>query len=162
MVEMTHRKAAEEMPQGNALGDTGETLAFHLSRAWMRFHDAYSESLHPLHLTPSRMLGLAFLVHNSDADQATLGRTLGINRASAMLLVDKLQGAGYVAREPGADRRTHALVVTQEGRKAYRKGMLLERQIEHRLMQNWSRASIEKFHGYLQAVASGEGEPVPT
>lgn len=124
----------------------------------MRFHDAYSEALQPMHLTPSRMLGLAFLVHNSDADQATLGRTLGINRASAMLLVDKLQAAGYVDREAGADRRTHALVVTQNGRKAYRKGMVLERQIEQALMQHLSREDIAKFHSYLRAVASNQRE----
>lgn len=153
---MKHRRAANEIPEGNALGDTGETLAFHLSRAWMRFHDAYADALRPLHLTPSRMLGLAFLVHNDDADQASLGRTLGINRASTMTLVDKLQAAGYVAREAGNDKRTHALIVTLQGRTAYRKGMELERRIEKSLVQGVSPEDIGRVRFCLALVASRE------
>lgn len=158
LLDMKHRRATNEIPEGNALGDTGETLAFHLSRSWMRFHDAYADALRPLHLTPSRMLGLAFLVHNDDADQAILGRTLGINRASTMTLVDKLQAAGYVARSVGSDRRTHALVVTVEGRTAYRRGMVLERQIEKVLLKKLSAKEVEGFRACLAIVASSEQE----
>lgn len=152
--DMTHRRAAEEIPEGDTLGDTGQTLAFHLSRAWMKFHDAYADALRPLHLTPSRMLGLAYLVHNSDADQAKLGRSLGINRASTMTLVDKLQAAGYVAREVGSDRRTHALVVTAEGKAAYRKGMVIERRIEQSLVNGLSASDVAHLRASLSVVSS--------
>lgn len=153
---MAYRRAANEIPQGTVLGDTGETLAFHLSRAWMYFYDNYANSLRPLQLTPSRMLGLAYLVHNPAADQASLGRALGINRASTMTLVDKLQVAGYVAREAGSDRRTHALVLTANGRAAYRKGMVLERRIEQKLLQDLSPEEVERFRACLAVVAASE------
>ena len=153
---MAYRRAANEIPQGTVLGDTGETLAFHLSRAWMYFYDSYADSLRSLQLTPSRMLGLAYLVHNPEADQAGLGRALGINRASTMTLVDKLQEAGYVAREPGSDRRTHALVLTSEGRAAYKRGMTLERRVEAKLLQGLSPSEVESFRACMAIVALSE------
>ncbi len=38
-----------------------------------------------------------------------------MNRGSTMVLVDNLEAAGFVRRDPGPDRRTHALHLTAEG-----------------------------------------------
>lgn len=155
-IDMTNLREANGCLEGNELGDTGDTLAFHLSRAWIRFHNAYTDALRPLHLTPSRMLGLAYLVHNQNADQAILGRSLGINRASTMALVDKLQAAGYAERKEGTDKRTHALEATAQGRIAYRKGMELERRIERTLLEGLSLAEVESLRLCLAKVAFSE------
>ncbi|PIF98404.1 MarR family transcriptional regulator [Comamonas sp. 26] len=155
-MDMTNQREANGCLEGSELGDTGDTLAFHLSRAWIRFHNTYADALRPLQLTPSRMLGLAYLVYNDDADQATLGRSLGINRASTMALVDKLQAAGYAVRKEGADKRTHALAATAQGRVAYRKGMELERRIEQALLQGISRADVEHLRFCLAKVACSD------
>ncbi len=143
-----------ESPQTLALGDTGQTLAFQLSRVWMRFHDDYAQALRPLNLTPSRMLGLAYLVHNADADQASLGRALGVNRASTMSMVDKLESAGYVVREPGIDRRTHALTVTLQGRSAYRKGMQLEQSVEQTLTAQLKSSDLAHLRTLLTRMGT--------
>jgi len=43
------------------------------------------------------------------------GKAMGMNRGSTMVLVDNLEAAGFVRRDPGPDRRTHALHLTAEG-----------------------------------------------
>jgi len=51
--------------------------------------------------------------------QAELGERLGINRTTMVKLVDRLQRAGHVARARNpADRRSYALSLTDEGRRA--------------------------------------------
>lgn len=135
------------------LGDTGETFAFTLSRAWMRFHDDYARALKPLDLTPNRMLALAFVIHNPGTDQASLGRTLGINRASTMALIDKLEGDGLLQRDVGTDGRSNSVHATATGTTAYRKAMQIERRIESAMLAGLSKQDVDQLRDRLVRMA---------
>ncbi|HTU11541.1 MAG TPA: MarR family transcriptional regulator [Allosphingosinicella sp.] len=75
--------------------------------------------LEPLSLTPSRVMALAYIHEKPGCDQSSLADTMGFNRASAMLLIDKLAGLGYVERRPGSNRRTNAIFLTRQGEIAF-------------------------------------------
>lgn len=47
-----------------------------------------------------------------------LRRVLGLTPSGAVRLVDRLQEAGLVARSPGSDGRSRAVVLTEQGRRA--------------------------------------------
>lgn len=135
------------------LGDTGDTFAFVLSCAWMRFHEDYARALKPLNLTPNRMLALAFVVHNPGCDQASMGRALGINRASTMSLIDKLEGDDLLQRDNGVDSRSNSVHPTKTGKDAYRKAMQIERRIEVAMLAGFSEQDIAVLRDRLTQMS---------
>lgn len=156
---MGFKRLNRAAPAGEDLGESGTSFGFALTLAWMRFHDGYAAGLEPLGLTPNRMLGLAYVVHNPGADQSSLGRSLGINRASAMSLIDKLESSGLVRREAGADRRSNALSATERGEAAHREGMALRRSVELRLLSGLSEDQGRLLRELLETIAQRPAEP---
>jgi DNA-binding MarR family transcriptional regulator len=68
------------------------------------------------------LMALGNLVARGPMSAAELARRLGITRSSVTTLVDRLEAADLVAREPDAqDRRRLRLVVTEQGENAARK-----------------------------------------
>jgi DNA-binding MarR family transcriptional regulator len=53
---------------------------------------------------------------NPGCTQTAMGEALSVNRASAMKLVNYLEGRGLVKRMPGADSRANALHLTADGK----------------------------------------------
>jgi DNA-binding MarR family transcriptional regulator len=72
-------------------------------------------------LTDSQFNVLMLLKYQSQGgalDQTTLGRMLVVNRSNVTGLVDRMEQAGWVSREAGADDRRVKLVrLTSEGRR---------------------------------------------
>lgn len=73
------------------------------------------EALAPFDITPARVTALIVIANNPGCTQTALGEALSINRASAMKLVNHLEGRGFIARETALDPRAHALVLTETG-----------------------------------------------
>jgi MarR family transcriptional repressor of emrRAB len=61
---------------------------------------------------------LVHLHHHGGASVNDLGRVLGISQPGAVRLVENLVRRQLVRRAAGADRRTHALTLTAQGRRA--------------------------------------------
>jgi DNA-binding MarR family transcriptional regulator len=67
----------------------------------------------------SAAAALSALLHFLDRPSVDLLRqVLGLTQSGTVRLVDRLAESGYVQRGPGADGRTAALALTQEGRLA--------------------------------------------
>lgn len=117
------------------------------------FLGRFSEALESLSLSPIRVLALAYVMQHAGCDQSSLGGVLGIGRASAMLLVDKLEALGYVERRAGADRRSNALFVTDAGEAAFREALRIEQFLSDQVF-GWMSArqlddllsTIDKIH----------------
>lgn len=99
-----------------AFGVLGERLGLQLHHADMRAMAGLSDRLSPLGITPARATAIVYIGLNQGCDQITLGRALGVNRASTMKAVDELEALGAIERRPGRDRRTNALHLTAAGR----------------------------------------------
>lgn len=98
-----------------AFGVLGERLGLQLHYADVRSMAALAERLAPLGVTPARATAVVYIALNPACDQITLGRALGVNRASTMKAVDELAELGVLERRPGRDRRTNALHLTAAG-----------------------------------------------
>lgn len=104
------------MEDVTAFGVLGERLSFLLRHADMGAMTALAERLSPLGVTPSRATAIVYIGLHEGCDQITLGRALGVNRASTMKAIDALTMLGAIERRPGRDRRTNALHLTETGR----------------------------------------------
>lgn len=98
-----------------AFGALGERLGLQLHYADVRAMAGLSVRLAPLGVTPARATAIVYIALNAGCDQVTLGRALGINRASTVKAVDELEALGVIERRPGRDRRANALHLTPAG-----------------------------------------------
>lgn len=75
---------------------------------------------------------------NDNLSQVEVGEALGMDRASTMAVVDKLEAAGLIERTVSAvDKRMHSLKLTEAGKKGFaatnRKVIEHENRYQHRL-----------------------------
>jgi len=95
------------------------SLGYAIKRAQVRSYEMLFEIYADKQLTPARMTALCLIGKQPGMSQSALAEILQINRASVIKIVNYLVQAGYViCLENPADKRSHALEVTEEG---YRK-----------------------------------------
>jgi len=62
----------------------------------------------------------SLIATNQNLSQVDVGESLGMDRASTMAIINKLESAGLVRKHPSPiDRRMHALQLTEEGKKQF-------------------------------------------
>lgn len=66
--------------------------------------------------TSSSMAALNIIGFYEGCSNNALSQALGLSHTATVRLVDKLEAAGFVASEPGEDRRSVSLTLTQAGR----------------------------------------------
>ncbi|MDR6625295.1 MarR family transcriptional regulator [Caulobacter segnis] len=98
-----------------AFGVLGSRLGLQLHYADVRVMAGLSARLAPLGVTPARATAIVYIGLHPGCDQTTLGRALGVNRASTVKAVDEMETLGAIERRPGRDRRTNALHLTAAG-----------------------------------------------
>lgn len=98
-----------------AFGVLGSRLGLQLHYADVRVMTGLSARLAPLGVTPARATAIVYIGLHPGCDQTTLGRALGVNRASTVKAVDEMEALGAIERRPGRDRRTNALHLTTAG-----------------------------------------------
>lgn len=127
----------DSFPDPTAFGRLGRRTGVRLSCAHLALMSLYSAALEPLHLTPSRVLALGYVLENPGSDQSSLSRALAVNRASAMTLVDRLEELDYLRRAPGPDRRSNALHVTDKGAAALERAQQLGEEGFEKVLFGW-------------------------
>jgi DNA-binding MarR family transcriptional regulator len=98
-----------------AFGALGERLGLQLHSTDVQVMTILAGRLAGLEMTPARATAVVYIALHEGCDQVTLGRALGINRATTMKLVDALEARGAIERRAGRDRRTNALHLTAAG-----------------------------------------------
>lgn len=97
-------------------GSIGGNLGYQLRRTDVFAMQLLTDALAELGLSAARATSLVYIALHEGCDQMTLGTALGINRASTVSLVNALVALGAVERNPGRDRRSNALYLTESGR----------------------------------------------
>jgi DNA-binding MarR family transcriptional regulator len=116
-------------------------VGFLLRRAQLWTFQDFIRTLAPLDIRPAQFSVLAVIDANAGLSQITLAQALGIERAGLVRLLDGLERRGLVTRFPStADRRSHALYLTAEGRGALARMRSLVMQHEKRLIEKIGRA----------------------
>jgi DNA-binding MarR family transcriptional regulator len=78
----------------------------------------FIRALADLDIRPAQYSVLVVIETNPGLSQSDIGSLLGIERARLVRLLDRLEQRGFVRRtQSRVDRRSHAIFLTQEGRK---------------------------------------------
>jgi DNA-binding MarR family transcriptional regulator len=97
--------------------DPSGSLAFLLVQLGMHGARQFGERLKPLGLEQRQAGMLVRLAANEGRSQQAIGQLMGVNATRMVFLVDELEQLGLVERRRNpADRRSHALYLTDQGR----------------------------------------------
>jgi DNA-binding MarR family transcriptional regulator len=103
----------------DAASQTGQGLSLLLVQ--LGFHAAarFAARLAPLGLEPRQFGVLSRLASNEGKTQQTIAKLLGLTATRMVFLVDELERLGLAERRRNpADRRSHSLHLTDQGRRA--------------------------------------------
>jgi DNA-binding MarR family transcriptional regulator len=90
--------------------------------------------------------------------QADLGRSVGLDPKDLVGILNDLQSAGLVVREPDPkDRRKNAVSLTEEGVRLLRRCEKAARAANDELLAPLSAAERERFMGLLIRISGTEG-----
>ncbi|MGH7906916.1 MAG: MarR family winged helix-turn-helix transcriptional regulator [Candidatus Binataceae bacterium] len=94
-----------------------ELLGYQVRRAELAIFQNFAQAMSRHKLSPGQIGALLLIERNPGLTQSELAMALGIDRSSAVPLLDRLERRGAVARGRGErDRRSHALALTPQGR----------------------------------------------
>ncbi|GHD99372.1 hypothetical protein U879_09090 [Defluviimonas sp. 20V17] len=134
---------------------------YRIQRAAIRALARVNAALAPLGLRRSTFSALAVVADCPGLRQAQLARALAIERPNLVQIVDELERAGLMVREPAeGDRRAHALRATAAGRDLYARALVRLRVVETALTRGLAPAEMAMLHRALQVVednASADG-----
>ena len=149
-------------PKVSELGKMGEQKCVLLSVASYAFMEHCAARLAPLNLTLSRSLALAYIDTHPGCDQTSLGKAMGMNRGSTMQLVDNLEKTGFVRRDAGPDRRSNALHLTADGRRALDKALKVDEAILNSVLAGLSDRDWKVIFKLIRVIFDAAGEESAT
>jgi DNA-binding MarR family transcriptional regulator len=102
--------------------DLDALLGYRIRRAQAAFYRDYIAAVAGLDLTQRQTATLWLINANPGVSQASLAATLGMDRATMMSVIDRLDNRGFVNRRRStADRRRQELSLTPAGQSILRK-----------------------------------------
>jgi len=97
-------------------------IGYKLRRAQVSFFNGFAERFSKYGITPGLFGVLSVVKNNPGSTQTSIANALGNDRSAMVGVVDRLEGLNLVERKPAIqDRRSHALFLTEEGEKFYKK-----------------------------------------
>jgi DNA-binding MarR family transcriptional regulator len=112
-----------------------EDAGFLLARAGGRAIRNLNRALQPHGLRSRHVTALGVAAESAGRSQRELGEVLDIDPSAVVAVVDDLERAGLVRREPHPeDRRTRLIVATDEGRARYREAAELAAAVDDELL----------------------------
>jgi DNA-binding MarR family transcriptional regulator len=137
--------------EGGGLAYLLVQLGFHVARR-------FSEQLAPLGLEPRQFGMLTRLAANEGRSQQAIGDLLGLNRTRMVFLVDDLEQRGLVERRRNpADRRSHALYLTELGRAKLREAQQASAGSEGQLGASLTEQQRGQLTRLLRRLADEQG-----
>lgn len=127
---MAIRKAGKTRKATGAVGDIppaptsdlcldmlDDIVGYRLRRAQVLVYQDYVRTVGSMDIRPAQFAALTIIGANPGLSQTTLATTMGIDRSGAVILIDALEEKGLAARVPSpVDRRTYAIMLTEQGR----------------------------------------------
>jgi DNA-binding MarR family transcriptional regulator len=108
-------------------------------RLWRASHTRAAAAFQSVRLTPALFAVLNYVRVHQGATQRAIGTAMGIDPSTMVSIVDELQGAGLVSRQPHpSDRRAHAVTITAKGRRALDRARALASDAEDEVLSGLS------------------------
>lgn len=127
-----------------------QLLGYRLRRAQSAVHRDYNAMFEDLKLTQKQTGVMWLVVSNPGVAQGTIGAALGMDRATMMVIVDRLEARGLLKRiRSRKDARQRELFATPEGQRLMKKVLSLTARHEKRLKLLFTDAEMRIFEDLL-------------
>jgi DNA-binding MarR family transcriptional regulator len=145
---------------GGSRPETGRPFgpAFLLAQIGSHAAARFAERLTKLRLTPAHSGILHILSATPGLTQQALASLLGMVPSRLVALVDELESRGLMQRRQSEnDRRRHALVLTEKGRKALTAIGEISREHQRLLLASLTEPELAQLAALLQRIADEQG-----
>jgi DNA-binding MarR family transcriptional regulator len=130
-----------------------ERVWFRLLRLHARFGAAIGERFKSIGLSVPQCDVLTTLTEREGVSQQELAERLYVTKGNISGLIDRLQAAGLVERRSTeGDRRSHAIYLTDEGRRLAHLGVELQRAFVAETIGRLAPEQIETFEALIVGV----------
>jgi len=137
------------------LGPLPKLLGYNIRRASQVSWRTYVSSIGENKLRPGLFSLLCLVRANSGIAQIELGTHLGVDKASIVALLDRLERAGLIERRRCTrDRRRQGIFLTDAGSGELEAMMTKVRRIERHMTSRFNKAELDQFLEYLQRLYS--------
>lgn len=128
-------------------------LGYHLRRAQGAMHRDFMAAVASLDLTQKQAATLWLINGNPGVAQVAVAAALGMDRATMMAIVDRLEERRLVIRQRSStDRRRQELYLTPAGQSALRKAKTRIAKHEQRFKSLFTAAELESLLAALQRL----------
>lgn len=131
------------------LGLLPELIGYHLHRAEIASYREFIKGFHKPKYTPKQFSVLILARANPGTSQIAIGKALGMDRATTMTVIDKLQAEKLLTREQSkGDRRKQEINLTNKGVSVTER--LVQHAKNHEIMlkthlTEWEAATLSKL-----------------
>lgn len=135
------------------LGVLPKLLGYNLRRANQASWRTYVSFIGENKIRPGLFSLLCLVRFNAGIAQIELGTHLGVDKASIVALLDRLERAGLIERRRSTrDRRRQGISLTQAGETEFDSLMIQVRQLERHMASRFNKQEIEQFLGFLHRM----------
>jgi DNA-binding MarR family transcriptional regulator len=135
------------------LGCLPRLLGYNLRRAHQSSWRHYVSTIGENKIRPGLFSLLVLARSNPGICQIELGSHLGIDKASMVALLDRLESAGLIERRRSTrDRRRQGIFLTAGGSAELETLLVDVRLLEKQMAGRYSKAELEQFIGFLQRM----------
>ena len=132
-----------------------DLLGYQLKRAQIILQRDFLETLAPIGLTQRQGATLWLIKENPTISQSELAAVLLMDRATMLVIIDKLSTRGLVTRQRSeVDRRRHELCLTEEGEALLAQAKELIRGHEQRFKNLFTKEELSTFFKFLDVIAN--------
>ena len=137
---------------------SGDGFAYLLVQVGFHLAGRFAEQLAPLGLEPRHFGMLTRLAANEGRSQQAIGELMGLNPTRMVFLVDELEKRGLVERRRNpADRRSHALYLTDQGRAKLREAQQVSARHADAVGASLTGAQRRQLTDLLRRLADEQG-----
>lgn len=150
-----HATVEAEREQGAKvdLGCLPRLLGYNLRRAHQSSWRIYVGVIGENNLRPGLFSLLVLVRSNPGIAQIELGTHLGVDKASIVALLDRLERAGLIERRRSTrDRRRQGIYLTSVGATQLEDLLTQVRQLEKQMASRFTKAELEQFLSLLQRM----------
>ena len=139
--------------KADELGGLNGIVGFHIRLAHGAVYRHFTETFADLDLTQKQVSALWLVADHPGISQIALGQQLGMDRATTMTIVNRLQQRDYLRRERSeSDGRKQALYLTEAGASALGKAKRCIAAHEAWLKARFTPEEIEKLVEMLARI----------
>lgn len=141
--------AFEQWPDGIAFGVLADLIGYAIRRAQISIYKDFDASV--MDLTPPLFAAMVLIDANPGINQSRLGAVMGVNRATTMVLIDRLVAKKLVRRVASpTDRRANALALTDAGARRLGEAAAEVRAHDTRIAKNLTKKELATLRALLK------------